>query len=78
MLTRGVGVTQKNSVIYLCKRCLEELEVHGLQSKEYVLLTQHEPPAVLQADLGNPAREAVQDGLYDDVVQWPEAALLNR
>jgi hypothetical protein len=62
----------------LCKICLEELEVHSLQSQKDVLLTKHEPPAVLQADLGNSAREAVQDGLYDDVVEWPEAALLNR
>jgi hypothetical protein len=61
----------------LCKRYLQEFEVHGLHSKEDVLLTQHEPPAVLQADLGDPAREAVQDGLYDNIVQWPEAALLN-
>jgi hypothetical protein len=74
---KGVGFTLKNSIKYFCKRCLEELEIHGLQSKEDVLLTQHEPPAVLQADLGDSARETVQDGLYDDVVQWPEAALLN-
>ncbi len=62
--------------MFFSDNSLEQLEVHGLQRPEDVLLAQHEAPAVLQADQRDPVGQPVQDGLYNRVVERPQAAPL--